>query len=563
MSFKDLKRIGTCPLRKDYVMPVRVIWASEGATNTECLLINEQDQAYQGADSFVTMSTKDGKKAAFVLDFGTELAGGVRFVTNTGDWGRNVDFRISFGESVSEAMTPLGEKHSDNSHTPRDYTAVTNSVLSTVEIGTSAFRFVYVEMMTPDAEREIVSLHAMFTYRDVPYVGSFSCNDEEVNKIYEAAAHTAHLCMQNYVWDGAKRDRLIWSGDLSHGMKAIRSIFGRNEAVDATLRFQAREGKLPYYWNFMSGDGCCYVMTLDEWYLYTGDADLVKELSPYWTALLKQLANMVGDEAPYLTKESFVEPDNFFWDWTTSEQGSDEATLAGLYTCFYRALTAGKRLCDVAGLSELSALCERKAGYLSENPHQHFGVKTLVTEMYLCGHMGKEEAAKALTVGGAKSMGASNGYMILRAMAETAGMEFALSVLREYYGSMLKMGATTFWEYYKIEWYKEGATIERKLEEGEYDIHGDNGEFCYTGHRNSLCHVWGSNPAAFLAEAVLGVQIVEPGCKKIAVKPNLGDLTWVKGAYATPYGPVTIEHRKENGKIKSKIKAPRGVKIVK
>ncbi len=558
MIIDDFKVIGTSPLRRDYVLPAKVVWASEGATNTECLLVNEQDQAYQGADSFVTMSTKDGKKAAFILDFGAELTGGVRFVTNTGDWERNDDFRISFGESVMEAMMPLGAKHSDNSHAPRDFVAVSNSVLSTVEVGASAFRFVYVELVTPEALREIVSFHAVFTYRDVPYLGSFSCSDEKVNDIYKTAAHTAHLCMQNYVWDGAKRDRLIWSGDLSHGMKAIRAIFGRNESIDATLRFQAREGKLPSYWNYMSGDGCCYMMTLDEWYLYTADADLVKELAPYWSVLLEQLAKLVNDEAPYLTKEGF--PDIFFWDWTT--EGNDEATLAGMYTCLYRALSAGKRLCDVAGLTDLAALCEKKASKLTENPHHHHDIKTLVTEMYLCGHMDKEEAAKALTKGGTTSMAACNGYMIMRAMAETAGMEFALSVLREYYGTMLKMGATTFWEFYKIEWYKEGATIERKLEDGEYDIHGDNGEFCYTGHRNSLCHVWGSNPVAFLDEVVLGIKILEPGCKKMAVKPDLGDLEWAKGTYATPFGPISVSAKRVGDEIVTEIDAPAEIEIV-
>ena len=58
--------------------------------------------------------------------------------------------------------------------------------------------------------------------------------------------------------------------------------------------------------------------------------------------------------------------------------------------------------------------------------------------------------------------------------------------------------------------------------------------------RHSLCHAWASGPAPFLAKYVLGVRILEPGCRKIAIRPNLGDLEWAEGTYPTPYGPVRI-----------------------
>ncbi|MFQ9800205.1 MAG: alpha-L-rhamnosidase C-terminal domain-containing protein [Clostridia bacterium] len=43
---------------------------------------------------------------------------------------------------------------------------------------------------------------------------------------------------------------------------------------------------------------------------------------------------------------------------------------------------------------------------------------------------------------------------------------------------------------------------------------------------------------------MLGVQILEPGCRKVAIRPQLGDLQWVEGAYPTPYGNIWIRHEK-------------------
>ena len=56
--------------------------------------------------------------------------------------------------------------------------------------------------------------------RDLQYLGSFECSDERLNTIWQTGAYTVHLNMQDYLWDGIKRDRLVWIGDMhpeTHG----------------------------------------------------------------------------------------------------------------------------------------------------------------------------------------------------------------------------------------------------------------------------------------------------------------------------------------------------------
>jgi hypothetical protein len=67
-----------------------------------------------------------------------------------------------------------------------------------------------------------------------------------------------------------------------------------------------------------------------------------------------------------------------------------------------------------------------------------------------------------------------------------------------------------------------------------------------------------------LIQNVLGVEVVEPACKVVKITPHLGNLEWAEGSFPTPYGDITISHKKgADGKIKSDIKAPKGVKVIK
>mgnify|MGYP003341502068 CR=1 FL=1 len=77
-----------------------------------------------------------------------------------------------------------------------------------------------------------------------------------------------------------------------------------------------------------------------------------------------------------------------------------------------------------------------------------------------------------------------------------------------------------------------------------------------------MCHGWASGVTAFLTEYVLGVNVLEPCCKSVIIKPYLGNLKYVRGTYPTPYGNIKICHEVISGKIKSVIDAPSDIKII-
>ena len=63
-------------------------------------------------------------------------------------------------------------------------------------------------------------------------------------------------------------------------------------------------------------------------------------------------------------------------------------------------------------------------------------------------------------------------------------------------------------------------------------------------------------------EETAGIRILKPGCRKLAVKPELGNLDWLKAVYPTPYGPVCVEAERKNGcGMAVKVDAPREIEI--
>ena len=164
---------------------------------------------------------------------------------------------------------------------------------------------------------------------------------------------------------------------------------------------------------------------------------------------------------------------------------------------------------------------------------------------------------------GVKDISTFYGYYVLSALAKAGNYKKAMSFISEYWGAMLDLGATSFWEDFNMDWTINAGRIDELPNDDKVDIHSNYGDYCYVGLRHSFCHGWASGPTAWLSQYVLGVEVVESGCKTVKITPHLGDLEWVEGAYPTPMGVIKIRHEKlKNGEIKSEIVAPDGINII-
>lgn len=555
---------------RTYIPPTRIVWQQdsdciEGEENLLKPGIGQADLANRNPCVLRSSATAH---PALLLDFGKELQGGLQFVTGMPASQKPVRIRVRLGESVSEAMCEIdGKNGATNDHAIRDFT-LSLPWLGVQEVGNSGFRFARIELLDDSVELQLKEVHAISTLRDIPYRGSFRSNDERLNRIWQTGAYTVHLNMQEYLWDGVKRDRLVWIGDMHPEVMTINSVFGYNEVVPKSLSLIRDITPLPGWMNGISSYSIWWLLIQRDWYYYQGDWQFLKAQQPYATELLRHLISKVDANG----KEQL--DGNRFLDWPSSE--NLPAINAGLQAMMIQALRAGvelSRLYEDEGLAQdCQAALDRSIRYAQKHPQRfpakageiQAGDKQAAALLTIAGVLDPQTAnAQCLAVDGAKGFSTFYGYYMLRAMAMAGNYQGALNVIRTYWGAMLDLGATTFWEDFNMEWLPNAACIDELVPAGKKDIHGDYGAYCYQGFRHSLCHGWASGPTSWLSEFVLGVQVVEPGCRTIRITPHLGDLQWVEGSFPTPYGDIQIRHEKEtNGKIKSRIEAPKEIRII-
>ena len=549
MTMEKLKKQGREVLTKRVTLePVKVLWKQGEIENEQMLLERRSRQISLVASSPVVMKTTSEQQASVLLDYGTEIHGGIRILVWGEGTGKGAKVRVRFGESASEAMAKIGgENNATNDHARRDLVTEVG-MMSMNPIGETGFRFVRLDLLE-ETTLVLKAVTAELVYKDVPYRGSFRSSDELLNKIWETGAYTVHLNMQEYIWDGIKRDRLVWVGDMHPETLTIRSVFGADDAVERSLDFIRGETPLPGWMNTMASYSMWYVIIVYDWFLYTGHLDWVKAQADYLKGLSDQLSEHIDSEG----KDTVTQ--GRFLDWPSND--NPVVTDAGVQAIHYLAADSLEKLFKALGEKEYAERCAEDKKRLVRYETDYQEAKQAAALLVLAGLKDADKVnEELLRKNGAAGMSTFMGYYILAARAAAGDYTGCLESIREYWGGMLKLGATTFWEDFDVEWMKNAAPIDRLPEEGEVDVHKTYGRYCYQGYRHSFCHGWASGATAWMSEYVLGVKILEPGCKKVKITPHLGDLD-----YPTPLGEIHIRAEKTAEGTRVCINAPEGVTV--
>ncbi|MCD7901963.1 MAG: alpha-L-rhamnosidase [Bacteroides sp.] len=552
-------------LTRLYISPSRIVWKYDGdgklIQNEEVLLQPGNSQAVMGKEGMCEMTSTENETAAILLDYGKELHGGLQLVMGTSTRREPSLVRIRFGESVGECNSQTNNSewkvgYATDDHAKRDIIMeIPRDGL--IEIGNTGFRFVRIDLLQKNTTIRLKEARAILRYRDIPYLSSFRSNDERLNQIWLTGAYTVHLNMQEYLWDGIKRDRIIWLGDMHPEVATISHVFGYNEMVPQTLDLACEQYPLPKWMNNMTPYSLWYLIINYEWYMHNGDLAFLQKHKEYILGLIDLISPQIDEEG----KEHFTT--SYFLDWPSS--WNEEGVEAGYRALVVWAMQDAEKMCRILGEPEHAQKAGGCIERLNRYVKDHNNLKQAAALMAISGILDPVKACKdVVSKDGAKGFSTFYGYYMLQAQALAGQYQTAIDVIRQYWGGMLDMGATTFWEDFDLEWTKNAARLDELTPPGKKDIHGDFGAHCYPGYRHSFCHGWASGPTAWMSEHILGVKVIEPGCKVIKIEPHLGDLEWVEGTFPTPFGVVKIKHtQRSDGSITSQVDAPRGVKIIK
>jgi alpha-L-rhamnosidase len=390
------------------------------------------------------------------------------------------------------------------------------------------------------------------------------------------------------IMDGAKRDRVVWSGDLGVEGPNVFYTTATDSYVRGSLQllasYQLADGEsgtnidpsYPLGTFPESGPNYSASYSMDEvdniatYYLYTGDLSFVRSEWPMITREMAYNQSMVDSRGLLATDDS----DGMDWDFY---DGSKTGEVTAYNAIYYRTLEDASRLADALGLTSQASAYNRAATNLGHAINADLLDPS--TGLYVLSNLEPAAVAQdanslAVLFGIAPR---SRDTTILAALARTlpstpygplpftanAGYRAGVSpfVTHEEVDALFATGDTssatallrTLWGYMDAP----GPDYTG----ADWELVGSHGAPGF-GDFTSLAHGWSSGATADLSSYVLGVQPTTAGFRTWTVEPHPGALTWAEGDVPTPYGTIDVRWARDrsSGSSALQVTAPSGTR---
>ena len=431
-----------------------------------------------------------------------------------------------------------------------------------------SFRYVKLRFRSCFEPVSVRGVRAIVTTYPYEERGRFASDDERLNAVFEICRATVRLCSNEFLMDTPWREQAQWLGDVALvTLPCIYACFGDPRLPGKFLR-QAASNQHPtgmvsnvsnivnHNWQRAIPDySLWWIRGVWDHYLYSGEERWVH-------AFYAEVLRVIHAHLDYVDEHGLVcdMPYNVFIDWADVDRRGECAAYNAI---FYAALEVVAKMARLKGDEHTRDLCERLAagirdsfqdrlfdaergcfadanvdGGLSEKVSEHANFAAIRwalcddrTAAGIISAFYEERTIPRFTEAQPFFMA-----VVLDALDRAGRFDLALRLIDERWGKrMVDKGATSTYE----EWYQNGSWR--------------TGDF--TPILRSHSHAWSAYPAAFLIRNLMGLEILEPGCRKVSLNPKETPFDY-EAAFPTPRG--TIRVRRESGKVH--VDLPDGVK---
>ena len=471
-----------------------------------------------------------------------ETDGGVLY-----DFGRQTFGKLCFGNISPGEKIPIFYGESEAEALDTEFSYICDSVpagVSSYEMKPRAFRYIFAK-----GHNRSFDLTALYEYLPLKYRGAFRCNSDALNKIWDVAAYTFHLNSREFFLDGIKRDRWVWSGDAYQSFLINYYLFFDNDITKRTLYALRGKDPVEQHINTIMDYSFYWVMGIADYYRHTGDGEFVRAIYPRVKSLMDFCLQRLNANGLAVG----LPGDWVFIDWADAldktgavcaEQMLLVRALESAAACAAIAGEAGD--CYLAQATELRQKIDRlfwdaqhgayidsyESGRRSVTRHANIfalllGFADESKSRSIIENVLKNEKVPQITTPYFK-------FYELEALCAIGDTHAALEIMHSYWGGMLALGATSFWEEYDPT---------QNFPE-HYAMYGDK-------FGKSLCHAWGASPIYLLGKYFLGVRPTSDGYATFECTPDLGGLKWMEGAVPLPGGEVEVFADTKTLRVKS------------
>ena len=411
--------------------------------------------------------------------------------------------------------------------------------------------FRYLQLVFRNCSKAIKLYGVSLNYYVYPakYRGAFACSDPMLNKIWEVGRDTLQMCMHDSYEDCPWREQAQWWGDarvqglVNYYCFGDKSLFKKGLRQIAESQVRRSDGLMqPFAPGGTYGSSIhlpmkvipsfclVWILSLYDYYLYTGDTQPIRGLYPNLKVLLKTFEDSLSKRN--LTTLSHWQ----FIDWAPLDTKGENTAL----NCFlYEGLLKATEIALLNGDKAFAIRYQRLARRVKDGINKYLFSKTngLYADGYYKGRQSRTfsqqsnclavlfdiapqekqrtiinkilEAKDVIKITTPYFM-----FYFLSALLHIGKHTLVKDIIREKWGEMIGKGATTFWEDFAgIDAFHKGG---------------------------SLCHAWSACPTALLSQEILGVRPIEPGFKRVLVEPHFFNLAWAKGIIPTASGNIKV-----------------------
>ncbi|MCH4165981.1 MAG: alpha-rhamnosidase [Lentilactobacillus diolivorans] len=456
--------------------------------------------------------TRDQK---IILDFGDHQVG--KFSVDISSAGSPMDAPLFCKFKFAEMPAELAHKSSDydgwlsKSWIQEEYIHIDELPTRLVLPRRYSFRYVEITVLDTSPKWQAVFDHPLVdteTSADLSQVTTPQLNDPGLEKIYQVGVKTLADCMQNVFEDGPKRDRRLWIGDLRLQALANYATFRDRDLVKRCLylfgAMTASDGRVPANVfttpNYVPDDtflfdySLFFISILADLETFQMDQTVLDDLYP----IAKQQMDLSLERVDRSGKLVLDDDYPVFIDWS-NDFDKETAGQAVLIYVLRQFIDLAQQKSD-EDLDKYRVVLEKMIQYSKTALYDPS------RELFISGNNHEINIASQVWMVLAKVMdsnmnqqimqrtcddlfpirGIATPYMyhhVTEALFQTGLHDQAIDLLKDYWGTMIKLGADTYWEAFEPE-------------KPDYSPYG-------SPILNSYCHAWSCTPVYLIQKYLI------------------------------------------------------------
>lgn len=394
----------------------------------------------------------------------------------------------------------------------------------------------------------IENVGLVFTHYDEHSDGTFECSDEGLNKIFNLCKHTLGICRQSLHLDSPyHQENLACTGDYYIESLMAYFCFGDTKLTRFDIVRTIDFLKMNDGFMFHTTYSLILLRMILDYYMFSGDKSILDYSIKTIHRLLERFDSYTADDGLITNPPNYMFVDHIEYDSYSMHHPPRALGETVLNAFYYDALSNAQKICEILNDEKKSLYAER-AEKLKKSFNETFFDKE--KELYFDGRNFKDEVIEWRPCEENKRYYSVHSNT-LAVLYELCDSEKSKAILNKVMCDKSLIQANPYFYHFILDAiYKEGLFSEYGIETirkwTNLVNECDKGlKEVWDGFDCDYSHAWGGTPAYQLPARMLGIEIIEPGMKKIKLKPCSFGIDNVKISMPTPYGNLTADINKD------------------